>query len=431
MTPIYEAIAALIAGAIVVLLLATWIGTNARTAALLGLPFAVVAAGVGLLSPPPATLAVVALGAVCTVALLLLPNLEPAVPVHVGESAALLLLGTAGAIALATATDLLQAVVGLETLALSAVTLVALGAGDRSLEAAFKYFVLGAISLAGLLYGLGLVYLGTGSLAFPSAAQISSSPLILAGVVLIGLGFAFELALAPLHWGALDAYTAAAPSLAGFVMSASKLAAAFALGRLVLAAGVELSQILVWVGSLTIIWGTFGALAQAADLRRMLAYSAVTHAGFIGLALGSGANGPTTAAFYAAVYGSMAMLVFAALTGQSRVDLRQLGRVRAIALGLGLFSLSGIPPTPGFWAKLAVLVVAWQAAGPLPTLIAVAGGVFSVLYYLRPLPDLFAALRGEEVAPRATPVPGVVLATLAVVVLGLFPGVAWFLARGA
>jgi NADH-quinone oxidoreductase subunit N len=110
------------------------------------------------------------------------------------------------------------------------------------------------------------------------------------------------------------------------------------------------------------------------------------------------------------------------------LDLRSMGRLRAGALALGLFSLSGIPPTPGFWAKLAVLVVAWQAAGPLPTLIAVAGGVFSVLYYLRPLPDLFAAVRAAEVTPRPVLVPGVIVAVLAVVGLGLFPGVIWALA---
>jgi NADH-quinone oxidoreductase subunit N len=102
-----------------------------------------------------------------------------------------------------------------------------------------------------------------------------------------------------------------------------------------------------------------------------------------------------------------------------------------VALGIGLFSLSGIPPTPGFWAKLSVLVVAWQAAGWLPTLIAVAGGVFSVLYYLRPIPDLFAALRTPETEPRPVAIPGVVVAVASVVVLGVFPGVAWFLASGA
>ena len=439
MTPAQRAIVVLVLGAVVLLLMVGVISTRPLRATLIGLPFAVVAAVVGIQSPHPFGLAIVALCGVAGIGLLLLQVLDAEVPAHVAEAAALLLLGTGGAIALATASDLLQAVVGLETLALSAVILVAISAGGRPLEAAFKYFVLGAISLAGLLYGLGLIYLGTGSFGFPTAAQITGSPLTLAGVVLVGMGFAFELALFPFHWGALDAYTAAAPSLAGFVMSASKLAAALVLGRLVLGAGVEVAQLLIWLGSLTIVWGTFGALAQANNLRRMLAYSAITHAGFIGLALGSGANGPSTAAFYAAVYGSMAMLVFAALAGSrdgelrsmtdgGALELRSMGRSRAMALGLGLFSLSGIPPTPGFWAKLAVLVVAWQAAGPLPTLIAVTGGVFSVLYYLRPLPDLFAAVREADVTPRPVLVPGVIVAVLAVVGLGLFPGVLWALA---
>jgi NADH-quinone oxidoreductase subunit N len=434
MTPTYWAIGVLVLGALLVVLLVSQLSTHPRVVAYTGLPFAVVAAVLGWLVPSPVALAVVALCGVCIVALLVVPVLEPAVPQHVAEASALLLLGTAGAVALAQATDLLQIVVGLETLALSAVTLVALGAGERSLEAAFKYIVLGAISLASLLYGLGLVYLGNGSLAFPSAAQIAANPLVLAGVVLVGLGIAFELALVPLHWGALDAYTAAAPGLAGFVMSASKLAAAFALGRVVLAAGGSLAQILVWVGCITIVWGTFGALAQAGDLRRMLAYSAITHAGFIGLALGSGPTGPGTAGFYAAAYASMAMLVFAGLAGPWALDLRTIGPVRALAVGLGLFSLAGIPPTPGFWAKLSVLVVAWQYAGWLPTLIAVAGGVFSVLYYLRPIPDLFAALRGtSEVASVSRPVliPGVVVAILGVLVLSLAPGVAWYLVQRA
>jgi len=430
MTPVYWAILVLVIGALVELLLVSETSSHPWLVAWLGAPFAAVAAVLGWQAPQPLALAVVALSLACGVALLLIPVLEPAVPLHVAEASALLLLGTAGAIGLAQATDLLQTVVGLETLALSAVVLVALGAGERSLEAAFKYIVLGAISLASLLYGLGLVYLGTGSLAFPTAAQIGSNPLVLGGTVLVGLGIMFELALVPLHWGPVDAYAAAAPGLAGFVMSASKLAAAFALGRLVLAAGVEFAQLLVWLGSITIIWGTFGAIAQASNLRRMLAYSAITHAGFIGLALGSGPNGPTTAGFYAAAYASMAMLVFAGLAGPYEVNLRSMGPVRAVAVGLGLFSLAGIPPTPGFWAKLAVLVVAWQSAGWLPTLIAVAGGVFSVLYYLRPVPDLFAALRADTRLARPL-VPGIVVATLAVLVMSFVPGVAWYLVRGA
>jgi NADH-quinone oxidoreductase subunit N len=444
MSPAYLAIVALVAGAVVILLFVGRFSGNPRALSYTGLVFAVIAAFFGLQASQPVALAVVGLSVACAIGLLLIPVLEPAVPMHVAEAAAVLLLMTAGAIGLASATDLVQAVVGLETLALAAVTLTALGAGDRSLEAAFKYIVLGAISLAALLYGLGLVYLGTGSLAFPTGAQIGGNPLVLAGVVLVGLGIAFELALVPLHWAGLDVYTAAAPGLAGFVMSASKIAAAFALGKLVIAAGAQTSQLLVWGGSLTILWGTFGAFSQAADMRRMLAYSAVTHAGFIGLALGSGPNGPTTAGFYAAAYASMAMVVFAGLAATPTIadlsgltgvaalpDLRSLDRLRALAVSLGLLSLAGIPPTPGFWAKLAVLVVAWQYAGWLPTLIAVFGGVFSVLYYLRPLPDLYAALRGERAITRPVLVPGLVVAIVAVVVLSIFPGVAWYLVGGA
>jgi NADH-quinone oxidoreductase subunit N len=427
MSAVLLAIGVLVLGGVVLLLLVEPISNRPVAASLVSVPFSIAAGAIGLFAPQPQALAVIALCIVATVVLLLLPVLQAEVPAHVAEAAALLLLGTGGAVALASAADLLQAVVGLETLALSAVILVALSAGERPLEAAFKYFVLGALSLASLLYGVGLIFLGTGSFAFPDPA--ASAPIAQLGIVLVALGIAFELAIFPLHWGALDAYTAAAPSLAGFVMSASKLAGAFALGRLLLANGPWAGQVLIWVGTLTIIWGTFGALAQPSNLRRMLAYSAVTHAGFIALAVGSGPAGPTVAAFYAVVYGSMAMLVFAALAASPTGDVTTLGPFRSAALGLGLFSLSGIPPTPGFWAKLAVLVAAWQYAGWLPTLIAAAGGVFSVLYYLRPVPDLFATLRERVPAARAVPIPGVVLAGLLVVVLGVFPGVAWGLAQ--
>jgi NADH-quinone oxidoreductase subunit N len=422
------AIGVLVLGAIVVLLLIGMISPRPGLGAGIGVLFAVVAAAIGLQAPAPFGLAIAGIAAVGAVALLLLPALEPEVPVHVAEAAALLLLGSAGAIALACASDLLQAVVGLETLALSAVTLVALSAGDRPLEAAFKYFVLGAVSLGGLLFGVGLVYLATGSFAFPTAAALGSNPLALAGVSLVALGFAFEMAIFPFNWGGLDAYTAAAPSLAGYVMSASKLAAAYAFGRLAVSVGQPVTTIALWIGCLTIIWGTFGALAQSGDVRRMLGYSAVTHAGFIAVAIGSGSA--TVAAFYALVYGSMAMLVFASLATVRGGDLTGLGTWRSGALALGLFSLSGIPPAPGFWAKLAVLVVAWQAAGALPTIIVAAGGVFSVLYYLRPMPDVLAGFRAPGAAATQRAMPGLVVAGVAVIVFSVAPGIVWSLAAG-
>jgi NADH-quinone oxidoreductase subunit N len=256
---------------------------------------------------------------------------------------------------------------------------------------------------------------------------------MMTGIALVGVGIAFELALVPLHWGALDAYTAASPGIAGFVMAASKLAAALALGRLALAAGTSLDMVLGVIGVLSIIWGTVGAVSQQ-DLRRMLAYSAVVHAGFIALAAGSGVEGRVAAAFYGLIYGAMALLTFASLSGRgagaismSELSNGGLGAGRSLALSLALLSLAGVPPTPGFWAKLAVLGPAWTNSGPLATVIAVAGGVAGALYYLRPVPNLLASLRLPE-APRPSSRSAIALAGLTVAVLGIVPGIAWALA---
>ena len=156
------------------------------------------------------------------------------------------------------------------------------------------------------------------------------------------------------------------------------------------------------IGLISIVWGTFAAIAQR-ELRRMLAYSAVANAGFLALALGCGADGRTAAIFYAITYAVTTLLAFAALAGRGpepllMSDLRRdgLGALRALALVLALLSLAGIPPTPGFWTKIAVLDASWNMLGFWPTLIAALGGVFGALYYLRPLPDLLAIARTME-----------------------------------
>jgi NADH-quinone oxidoreductase subunit N len=395
------------------------------------------AALAGLAALPAAQVAVPvwAIGALVALGVLLLPTLE----LHDGsqrpEAAALMLLGGGGAIALATGGDLVQMALGLETLALSAAVLVAMGRGEAALEAAFKFFVLGAVSFAALIFGIGLIYLATGSLALPTsvAPDPRLQSLLIGGVLLVGLGVAFKLAVVPLHWGSLDAYTAAVPGVAGLVMVVSKLAAVLALVRLVAAAELPLSTVLWMVGLLTIVWGTIGALAQM-ELRRLLAYSAVAHGGFLALALGAGAEGRQAAVFYAIIYGAMAVLVYAALSGRGHgpigvgeLSRLGLGRLRTIGLALGLCSLAGIPPTPGFWAKLAVLGPAWTEIGPLAAAIAAAGGVAGLLYYLRPLPDLLASFRADEL-PRLEAPPSAALAGLAVIVFGLAPGAAWVLA---
>ena len=151
-----------------------------------------------------------------------------------------------------------------------------------------------------------------------------------------------------------------------------------------LSAAGPIDAVLIGLGLLSIAWGTIGALAQR-DLRGLLAYSAIANAGFMALAVGSGPEGRVAAVFYAVVYAAGVMLIFASLggygTGRLPLDgLRRagFGPLRALALCLGLLSLAGIPPAPGFWAKLAILGPAWAYAGVAPTIIAVIGGVDDV-----------------------------------------------------
>lgn len=366
------------------------------------------------------------------VALVLAPRLELEVEQQRPEAVALVLLAGAGAIVLATGGDLLQLVIGMETLSLSSALLVALGRGEAAAEAAFKYFVLAAVSLASLVYGLGLVYFGTGSVAFPDLSHGAPNLVVLAGIVLLTAGFAFELALVPLHWGALDAYTAAAPATAGVVMALSKLGAVAAIVRLAPLGGSTFMFVLGMVGLLTVVWATLGALGQR-EIRRLLAYSAIAHAGFLAMAAGSGDAGRSAAVFYAVVYGSTAMLVFAALAGLGPEPITfaelpsRLGLQRSLALCFGLMSLAGIPPLPGFWAKLALFGPAWKSLGPVPTFIGVAAAVAAAVYYLAPVPDLWNALRLP--VARVSGNAGVILAGLTVLFLTVVPGFLWALIR--
>jgi len=449
-TPALLSVIILTVGALIILLFTNPLTRNTLMLSTVGTVTLVVAALPSLRAnvdgaTMAATFVVVAAG---IVAMLLLNSVEIEELSQRPEVAALILLGSAGGIVFATATDLLSAVIGLETLSLSGAVLVALSRGRLPLEASFKYFVLAAISAAVLLFGIGLVFMATGSFAWPTiaAADPAYRWLLLAGILLVALGFAYELALVPLHFGAVDAYTAGSPSLTGFVMAASKVAAVIALSRLVgsLSQGLTsplllpLASVLIVIGLISIVFGTLAALAQT-ELRRMLAYSAVANAGFLALALGCGAEGRAASIFYVVTYSTTALLVFAALAGRgpgplqfADIKLEGFGALRALALVLGLLSLAGIPPTPGFWAKLAVLDASWQLLGLWPTLIAALGGVFGALYYLKPMPDLLALVRsaGTIRLPVST-VPAVVLAGAVVVFAALAPGLVYALALRA
>lgn len=435
--PQHQAVIALVVGALILLAGAPRLERSSGASALVALVATGVAFGFAFFAGPEARLALVVVGVALVVSLLLLGHAELQYETQRPEAAALLLIGGIGAIVLVTAANLLELALGVEMISLVASILVSMGRGDRPLEAGFKYFVLTAVTFATLLFGASLVFLGTGSVDFPTVASMGYDGarwLVLGGLALVVVGVGYKLALVPVHFGALDAYTAGPSSFVGFVMVASKLGAVVALAKIAEAAGGSLDTVIMTIGLLTLVWGVIGSFAQE-DLRRLLAYSAIAHAGFLGLAAAGGAEGARAGAYYLIGYGAAALLCFACLAGRGTGPLRtrllrdeKLGGIRALGLMLGLLSLAGVPPTPGFWVKLAVLKTTYASFGVLPTALAALGGVVGVIYYLRPLPDLIAEARR---APTGLVVGSVAVALTGalVVVLGLFPALGWMLAR--
>lgn len=431
----------LVACMLALLALAPRLEKSAAATTLLGLFGALAAAACGLQQSDVGRYGLLVVAGAMAAAMLLLQVAE----LHDGrqrpEAAALILVGGLGALVIVNSKTLLEIAVGVEMLSLSSATLVALGRGQRALEAGFKYFLLSAMTFAMFLFGMALIFLAAGHFNLDAMHEVfgPARGVALAGAALMVLGLAFKLALFPVHFGALDAYTAGPASLVGFIMIGSKLGAAAGIAKIAVGAGMPVQQLVMGLGIMTIALGVFASFAQT-DLRRLLAWSAVAHAGFIALAACTAKQGRETALFYVLAYGLAAALAFAALAGTgspSGNDERPiarlgtgLGRVRSLVLLLALLSLAGVPPLPGFWAKLAVLVVTWKTFGLVPTLLAALGGVVGVIYYLRPMPDLLA--QKKEDGP---PLPMGVLAAMLLLGGGLLfltigPGWGFWLAGG-
>lgn len=397
----------LAAAATVVLLFVTRLSAGALT--LLGAAAPVLAAIPVVMQRTSESFSVLLILAAAFCCALLLRSDELAEPRHRAECTALQLLGTAGACVLATATDWLSLLIGFESMSLAVAVLAGIGRGPRPLEVAFRFFVLSAVAAATLVYGIALHGYATGSFALDAVALEGPGlhTMATAAAVLGAVGIAFELAVVPSHLGTLGLCYAAPLGCATFAMTVSKVAAALAMARLA-ELKPEVQPVLVALAVVTIVWSTFGGLAQQ-HLRGMLAYSAVGHGGFLALAAGCGAPAADTVAYYALVYAASVALVLGALSGRNgdvpftELARTPMGRMRRGALVLGLLSLAGVPPSPGFLAKLAVLRQSWDAAGPALTIVAALGGVFGALFYLRPVPDLLAGRSAEGEAGSGTP----------------------------
>jgi NADH-quinone oxidoreductase subunit N len=357
-----------------------------------------------------------------------------------GEYYALLLISTAGMMLMVSAVDLITVFLGLEILS---IPLYVLAGFDRrklnSNESAMKYFLIGSFASGLLLYGMALLYGTTGhtDLEGIRAAFSADNPLSVVGLGLIVVGLAFKVSAVPFHQWTPDVYEGAPTSITAFMSVTVKAAAFVTLLRFVGGNAVpeNLTQVFWVMAALTIIVGNVTAVVQD-NVKRMLAYSSIGHAGIILLGFVAGSHEAHSAVlFYLFAYLFMnlgAFGVMVALADRGRdwdhiEDFAGLARKRpgmAALMTLFMLSLAGIPGTIGFIAKFQIFATTVQA-GYIPlTVIAVLGSVISVYYYLR-VPVWMYMREPGDVAPRSgiDTTEGIVLVAcaFAVVLFGLFP----------
>ena len=367
-----------------------------------------------------------------------------------GEVSVLMLFAVLGMMLLTSAGSLIMVYLGLELLALSSYALVAIDRDSRlASEAAMKYFVLGALASGLLLYGMSLVYGATGSLdlaAIREAAPGVAQPmLLLTGVVFRVAGISFTFGAAPFHMWLPDVYHCAPTPITLFIGSAPKLAAFAMVVRLLGFGAAPLAEhwqpMLAVLAALSLVVGNVIALMQT-NLKRMLAYSTISHVGFLFLGLaGGGAEGYAAAMFYAISYALMATAAFGAIVLLARRgfeadnidDFKGLNARDPWSAGMVLCvmaSLAGIPPFLGFWAKLAVLRAAINGGMLWLAIVGVLFAVIGAFYYLRVIKVMyFDEPVGEPVVPRDDRMLRLVFGVnaLGLLVLGVFwnPLMAW------
>jgi NADH-quinone oxidoreductase subunit N len=312
-----------------------------------------------------------------------------------------------------------------------------------------KYFVLGALASGMLLYGMSLVYGATGSIDLATIAAnaptVAQPAMLLTGVAFMVAGIAFKFGAAPFHMWLPDVYQGAPTPITLFIGSAPKLAAfAMAIRLLEVGAGPLGDQwrpLLAGLAALSLAIGNLVALVQT-NLKRMLAYSTVSHVGFLFLGLAAGGQaGYAAAMFYALSYAIMSAAAFGAIVVLSRrgfeaeriEDFKGLNARDPWTAGLVLCvmaSLAGVPPFLGFWSKLAVLRAAVEAGQLWLAIVAIVFAVVGAFYYLRVIKAMyFDEPSGEPVTPREDHVVRVVFGVnaLGLLALGLFwsPVMAW------
>ena len=364
-----------------------------------------------------------------------------------GEYYVLLLTAVSGMMFMTSGLDLLVIFIGLEVMSISSYILVGMKRKvAEANEAALKYLLLGAFSTGFLLYGISLLYGATGSTLLPTIiSEIqqngSGNPLIIVGVALVVVAMSFKIAIVPFHMWTPDVYTGAPTPVTGFLSGAAK-AAGFAVFIRVLMTGIPLDSAnwenLLWLlAVLTMTVGNVMALQQN-EVKRMLAYSSIAHAGYVLVAIVVGSTSAISGViFYSCAYALMGTGAFGILTirDAGRVprtfdDLAGYGKrnpTLALLMSLFIFSLVGLPLTGGFIGKFQIFSAALQEGWIWLTVIGILNSALSVYYYLRVITFMYMR---EDALPEGAMVSGntsgfamtgLLGTAVAVLYLGLFP----------
>ncbi|MBI4996253.1 MAG: NADH-quinone oxidoreductase subunit NuoN [Rhodocyclales bacterium] len=371
-----------------------------------------------------------------------------------GEYYLLVLFATLGMMVMISAYNFLALYLGLELLSLSLYAMVAIDRDSpRATEAAMKYFVLGALASGLLLYGMSMIYGATGSLELGLVAQavqdgVANRTILVFGLVFLVAGIAFKLGVVPFHMWIPDVYHGAPTAVTLFIATAPKLAA-FAMALRLLVSGLfglaaEWQTMLLLMAVLSIGVGNLAAIAQQ-NIKRMLAYSGISHMGFMLLALMSGVTGSETdpmalvnayssAMYYSIAYvvmslGAFGMVLLLSRAGYEAENLEDFKGLNkrsawfALVMMVLMLSMAGIPFFVGFFAKFTVLLAAVAADHLVVVVIAVMFSLVGAYYYLRVVKLMYFDAPADSAPIRANLDMKILLSAngLAVALLGLFP----------
>ena len=365
--------------------------------------------------------------------------------IRAGEYYALILFCTVGMILLASSTDMIMIFLGIEIVSICLYVLAGIRRNDhRSNEAALKYFLLGAFATGFLLYGMTLVYGSTGSTNLFQIAEFvqnpsaQSSPLLLMGLVLLIIGFGFKVASAPFHMWAPDVYQGAPTPVTAFMAVGPKAAAFAAFFRVFAEAFPEMSSsweiLLSIIAVLSMIVGNLGAIMQT-NIKRMLAFSSVSHAGYILMAvIAKSSLGSSSMLFYMLTYAFMTFGVFGIIIilgrkGEESLEIQNYSGlaykhpVIALSMTIFLLSLGGLPPFAGFVAKFYLFSAAIQEGLLTLVIIAVLNSAISFYYYLKIVVFMYMKEPEAEFNISLTPMTlfVVLIGVIGTIQLGIFP----------